>query len=1238
MLLISNFSSPAPALALTSCNSRGHYFDESTLPSPALVFTDSIPLPSDPAARPASLTAPSSTLRASPLPTPTTRLSTPSTPLPSQDAVAADSGENAHPEKVLEASRQTLPDSNLLTNDSGVSKSQQYAIDNASSPSSTAAHHSTNTSRADAASPATSPDDEAPPTQGIATGVSASTSTVQMSGRVAEASKTRGTRPSVNFASELQARPSQPLSPSSSRAATHDDDASAADTKTRPEPTQVLTPASSAAPDEVRRDSHHDKMDLDQVDESSQQRKRRPLSSRPVLEPINSSQAQAKKIKRRDANLKMSLVVGKLDRTTLKPTQEGRSWPDPAHAGPMKMKDPRDDYMYLLFHKEALDKAYKRDLSALLAHSPKTLTTAEWLAGHREKQDCNIIKRVYDLQQKGLWSLRQKKPEPEPKLPLTHQDYLLRHVKWLQTDFREERKLKVDVLYQLASWCAEYVNASPEERSALRVNSTKTPTLQDQPQSLGKRQLEDISAEPVLSDALLDCLPLCGLDDSTLRSSKRLKIRNSQEGSKSFIEHSLTAPKLPTDYDMDPDTVLDDDIAPAVEIPPEDTTCALFHPEHRQLRARVNVQWPFKPPTGPDASMPPQAFFENRQASQWTHEDDQQLRGYVKDFPSNWHLIADRMAPRTKFPSTRDRRTPWECYERLLSMEVQPTDMNTRQMVRQFQHRMEQARARYTNSHAASVQQAQQAAQQAGQSTSTVQGPRFPSPIRVERRASNRRFLGLLDGARKLARRRENAATKQQQQQAAHDAAAQVPKPARTHPPHTPAHMSKLKFEQQQSNLRRQEEQKARLRALQVQQQQARQSGNQALYNGIAQRMGSMPNGTTTANGHLAVPGQGQGRAMPQQAGQMNIPNGARPNSQLAAQLAANGRPPANLSNQQRLAPQANGSVGTADQQNMQQILQQQRSLQQFQQQQAAQQHRASPGIINGMSNQNVNGTFNGHLSSGGDASQSPNLGPAMPDGQHQASPNMSQQMMASGAGQHRRTPSQPQPQQLSSGHVPAIYNLQHQIAMNNPQLSQEQVNLRAQQQLKHMMHQSRQNALNAASGVSSQLAVQTPMHPPASNNTQYPQNVGQQNYNQNGMLSSNHAQGRSASPANPTAQQQHQNYQQQLRQQMYNQSRIAGSNGMNNAASPAMSTANVNGMGFNGNIPRTSTPVSAGVTQAQGMRPPSQNAGSMGMQPLNGSPFDQQQQQQRQGSAQIGTPRLATQSPRPLSSQGQQS
>src|SRR5699024_5748374 len=62
----------------------------------------------------------------------------------------------------------------------------------------------------------------------------------------------------------------------------------------------------------------------------------------------------------------------------------------------------------------------------------------------------------------------------EPPRQGSHWDVLLDHMKWMRTDFREERKWKIAAAKCCADWCAEYVNSDPEHRALLRVQ-TKIP-------------------------------------------------------------------------------------------------------------------------------------------------------------------------------------------------------------------------------------------------------------------------------------------------------------------------------------------------------------------------------------------------------------------------------------------------------------------------------------------------------------------------------------------------------------------------------------------------------------------------------------------------------------------------------------------------------------------------------------------------------------------------------------------
>lgn len=460
-------------------------------------------------------------------------------------------------------------------------------------------------------------------------------------------------------------------------------------------------------------------------------------------------------------------------------------------------------------------------LDHLLMRTSKSVTTSDFMTSIREEQDLRVVERAGHLQGTQRWSFRQIKASPEPTTPVSHWDGLLKDVKWLRTDYREERKLKVACAKKLILWCAAWVSAEPSERLAMQVNVR--PTLS---QSIGATQmqvngidhiasgkigykfgagtkpdevevLEDLfsslsestAARVRLNKCLLESLPSYGSVKPHFPKSIRA-LRDVVE-SEDF-ERKLEQAKVTRAETDQPtiDTASNEEGSTAFALAPEEMNCALFNPEARPLRARLNAPWIFKPPT---AMMPPQNFYEYRSASQWSWEDDGLLKQYTKDFPSNWPLIADRMAPKSSFNSYMERRTPWECYERLLATDGPPADAQARQYLRHFSYRIEKARESFDKHQTVIREQAEAHANSAGQPVLSLPQKRFPTPMRVDRKPS-KRVLALLDGSRKLARKREQNASKQQNQ-AQQEGQAQKPTVARTQPVQTPQHFSRLKYE-----------------------------------------------------------------------------------------------------------------------------------------------------------------------------------------------------------------------------------------------------------------------------------------------------------------------------------------------------------------------------------------------------------------------------------------------------------
>lgn len=192
--------------------------------------------------------------------------------------------------------------------------------------------------------------------------------------------------------------------------------------------------------------------------------------------------------------------------------------------------------------------------------------------------------------------------------------------------------------------------------------------------------------------------------------------------------------------------------------------------------------------------MPLQSFFETRVPSQWTWDEDNELKCLVRDYTYNWSLISSMLTSKSMFSSGPERRTPWECFERWVQLEGLPTDMQKTHYFRAYTSRIEAANR--------AVMQAAAAAQPQPMANGQMQQPprrRTTASVRVDRR-KNQKHLTLVDAMRKLAKRRET--TQQKANQAAGMAALrkanenQQP-PAQPRNVHTPQEFSRLKHDRE---------------------------------------------------------------------------------------------------------------------------------------------------------------------------------------------------------------------------------------------------------------------------------------------------------------------------------------------------------------------------------------------------------------------------------------------------------
>jgi chromatin modification-related protein VID21 len=471
------------------------------------------------------------------------------------------------------------------------------------------------------------------------------------------------------------------------------------------------------------------------------------------------------------------------------------------------------DYLHTLFESKAYLPPRGQSLNTLLQSAHKTLSTTDLLVDYQEQMNCRTLKRIYQLQNANRWPLRQMARAPEPVRQTSHWDFLLDHARWMRTDFREERKWKIAAARGVADWCSEWVSSSPRRRRQLQIKVRpprptghfvqggvplddgfevapspvqQTPDLvpSAEEDSISDGYVEDMMDLPLYpapaaifslgasdwtfpmsktpaTDKLLSELPFYepariepdpSQSDLAGRADAKWKtdiIPISRFATEKIRYRPPKAPSRRSRYDYEEDDWSNKDSKP---LPPEQINVALFMPENKHIRDRIHPGHSFRPPS--EYQMPVQAFFESRTSSQWTQIEDDELRKLVKDYSYNWSLISSCLSTRSPFHSGADRRTPWECFERWISLEGLPADMSKTPYFRAYHSRIEAA-----GRHVIAQQEAAQ--RQAGGNPALTARKRTTQPIRVERK-KNQRHLAMLDAMRKLAKKRETALQKQQ--------------------------------------------------------------------------------------------------------------------------------------------------------------------------------------------------------------------------------------------------------------------------------------------------------------------------------------------------------------------------------------------------------------------------------------------------------------------------------------------
>lgn len=526
------------------------------------------------------------------------------------------------------------------------------------------------------------------------------------------------------------------------------------------------------------------------------------------------------------------------------------------------------DYLFTLFLNRAYAPPRGSHLNTLLTSAHKTLSTSNHLLEYQEQMDCRTLRRIYALQNANRWPLRQMKRSMEPPRQGCHWDVLVDHMKWMRTDFREERKWKIAAAKSCADWCAEYVNSDEEHRALLRVHA-KIPTPINATQETLKSAAspsEDTGDEAVApSHATPDLVPSAEEESVSdgFNEEPRHDLRDTVApaaifslGSDEFnfsLDMTAAAEKLLDELPLyEPVRIAPDTQTPIFKQPPDSvwktellpvskfaSTKISFHDDERpRKRSRYDYSQYNSGLDNRITEIPPEqtnvALFrpENKQIRDRIHpghsfrpptEHPMPSVGFFESRQSSqWTMAEDDELRRL----VKEYSYNWSLISSCLTSPSIFTSGAERRtpwecferwvgleglpadMSKTQYFRAYHQRLETAQRTVLAQQQAAQQQQQQAANNGQVQQPirrRTTQPLRVDRRRSSR-HLALLDAMRKLAKKRETML--QKQQHASHLASLRKANEANQPKPpiSSPAEFSRLKHEREQKLQERQEQ------------------------------------------------------------------------------------------------------------------------------------------------------------------------------------------------------------------------------------------------------------------------------------------------------------------------------------------------------------------------------------------------------------------------------------------------
>lgn len=468
--------------------------------------------------------------------------------------------------------------------------------------------------------------------------------------------------------------------------------------------------------------------------------------------------------------------------------------------------------------------AQANPLLDLVQGARKTMSTSAWYTALLEQKWIKASSRIEELKSKNKWSLRQHTKERLPPRTKAHWDFLLDEMKWLRTDFREERKWKIALARKTAYAVKDWHDAS--DRSSLEIR-TRSPAFLSRSEDIDMRDVS-VEYEPPTPPSGSDDINIACVTKSHSTSAPSNQVDNVMVHSPpmSAVDDSMhvfemsqdevyaylgdltgrSSPSLVPDMPIYGPPLPEDNlceeaynVTPLISISNYTQNEVRITPSIKRNRTEYeaensNVELDQDPPTAsqhsrrkstiPTLAIRPPFIPHNidrrtidRKDHQitWTSEADEMLLNLLSEYQYNWDFVAQAMTPSTLVCAIADRKSAWDCFERWVQIDPRSSDVV------------------FTGAHARLVQ---------NRVDDMVRSPRHLEKLGHRKNASTmkvqshdlkkQRQFSLFDAMRKVQRKREN----QPKTAPAKKAVADSTKTPPVVP--TPQHLSQMKFERDQ--------------------------------------------------------------------------------------------------------------------------------------------------------------------------------------------------------------------------------------------------------------------------------------------------------------------------------------------------------------------------------------------------------------------------------------------------------